>query len=98
MRVLLPLLRDDLSDRRLKVTVSGRASEVQPIVAGVPQGSCLGSLLWNIYINDLLDLISSAKVYADDITLAQSYNRNEERTNASQLNTRLSHIVARGNM
>ena len=34
---LLPLFRDYLSDRHLKVTVSGRESEVQPIEAGVPR-------------------------------------------------------------
>ena len=95
---LLPLLRDYLSDKHLKVTVSGRESEMQPIAAGVPQGSCLGPLLWNIYINDLLHLIPSAKAYADYIMLAQSYDRKEERAAASQLNTRLSRIVAWGNM
>ena len=45
---LLPLLRDYLRDRQLRVTVCGRESELQPIRAGVPQGSCLGPLLWNI--------------------------------------------------
>ena len=93
---LLPLLRDYLSDRHLKVTVSGQESEVQSIEAGVPQESSFSPLLWNIYINDLLHLIPSAKVYADDITLAQSYNRKEERAIVSQLNTRLSRIVAWG--
>ena len=94
---LLPLLRDYLKDRYLRVTVSGRESEVQPIRAGVPQGSCLGPLLWNIYINDLLHLVPSAKAYADDITLTQCYNTGEESATVAQLNNNLSRIVAWGN-
>ena len=94
---LIPLLKDYLSDRHLKVTVSGWESDVQPIEAGIPQGSCLGPLFLNIYINDLLHLISSPKTYAD-ITLAQSYDQKKERTTVSQLNTWLSRIVAWGNI
>ena len=95
---LLPLLRDYLRDRNLKVTVSGRESEAQAIQAGVPQGSCLGPLLWNIYINDLLHLIPNAKAYADDLTLTQKHNPGEESTTAAQLNATLSRITAWGNM
>ena len=95
---LLPLLSDYLSDRHLRVTVGGRESEVQPINAGVPQGSCLGPLLWNVYINDLLHLIPSANAYADDITLTQSFSPQEEPATASQLNDRLSRIIAWGSM
>ena len=94
---LLPLLKDYLRDRQLKVTVGGRESEVQPIRAGVPQGSCLGPLLWNIYINDLLHLIPRTKAYADDVTLAQSYDPEEEAAVTARLNYNLSRIVAWGN-
>ena len=95
---LLPLLRDYLRDRHLRVTVGGRESEVQPIRAGVPQGSCLGPLLWNIYINDLLHLIPRTKAYADDVTLTQSYEPEEATAITAQLNNNLSRIVAWGNM
>ena len=95
---LLPLLSDYLSDRHLRVTVGGRESEVQPITAGVPQGSCLGPLLWNVYINDLLHLIPSAKAYADDVTITQTFSPQEEPATESQLNDRLRRIIAWGNM
>ena len=94
---LLPLLRDYLRERQLRVTAGGRESEVQPIRAGVPQGSCLGPLLWNVYINDLLHLIPRTRAYADDVTLTQSYEPEEESAVTAQLNHNLGRIVAWGN-
>ena len=41
-----------------------------PVTAGVPQDSVLCSLLFEIYINDLVDNVSSeAKLFADDTSL-----------------------------
>ena len=47
-------------------------SKVQDINIGVPQGSCLGPLLFLLYINDLPKIIDNAKVYmhADDTSLS----------------------------
>lgn len=94
---LLQLFTDYLRERHLKVVLSGRESEEHPIRAGVPQGSCLGPLLWNIYINELLHLIPSAQAYADDITLTHSYGPEEEARTTAELNYTLSRIVAWGN-
>ena len=52
----------------------------QEIIAGVPQGSILGSLLFNVFVNDLFLFVSSSNQsnYADDNTLYTSgYNLKE---------------------
>ena len=49
-------------------------SEWERIVAGVPQGSILGPLLFNIFINDIFLYIENSDLsnYADDSTLYAS--------------------------
>ena len=54
--------------------VNGVSSELDDINCGVPQGSCLGPLLFLIYINDLPFSLQSSQVtmYANDTTLSSS--------------------------
>ena len=64
------LLENYLSDRFQRVILNGQFSSWKPILAGVPQGSILGPLLFLIYINDLPNEIkSNAKLFADDTSL-----------------------------
>ena len=64
------LLENYLSDRFQRVILNGQFSSWKPILAGVPQGSILGPLLFLIYVNDLPNgLKSNAKLFADDTSL-----------------------------
>ena len=60
-----------LSNRKQFCRVSGADSKVNDETIGVPQGSCLGPLLFLIYINDLPLAItnSNASMYADDTSI-----------------------------
>ena len=67
---LYNLLENYLSDRFQRVTLNGQFSSWKPILAGVPQGSILGPLLFLIYINDFPNgLKSNEKLFADDASL-----------------------------
>ena len=60
-----------LTDRLQQVKVSGECSDLSVINRGVPQGSVLGPLLFNLFMNDLfyVDICSEVFNYADDNTL-----------------------------
>ena len=67
---LYNLLGNYLSDRFQRVILNGQFSSWKPILAGVPQGSILGPLLFLIYINHLPnELKSNVKLIADDTSL-----------------------------
>ena len=69
-RCLFSVLEDFLDNHQQRVALNGKNSNWSPVIAGVPQGSVLGPLFFLIYINDLVDNVSSeAKLFADDTSL-----------------------------
>ena len=60
-----------LSQRKQRVKINDSFSESKTTSVDVPQGSVLGPLLFNIYINDMFMFISNSQIcnYADDTTL-----------------------------
>ena len=67
----LALISNYLSQRKQRVKVGSKFSEWQEIVSGVPQGSVLGPLLLNIFVNDFNLAMKSTYVcnFADDNTI-----------------------------
>ena len=67
---LFTIIKDFLANHQQRVVLNGKSSCWSSITAGVPQGPVLGPLFFLIYINDLVDNISSeAKLFADDTSL-----------------------------
>ena len=67
----IALLKSYLSNRKQYVQLSDVRSSVRPISVGVPQGSILGPLLFNIFINDIVKSSTNFNfiLYADNTTL-----------------------------
>ena len=67
---LLSLIQSFLQNRKQRTVLNGQCSTWGNILAGVPQGSILGPLLFLVYINDLTaNLKCNVKLFADDTSV-----------------------------
>ena len=86
---LTKFIRTMLSNRRFKVELNGKQSRWQNQRNGLPQGSVLSPLLFNVYTNDQpLPVATNSFIYADDLCLTTQQKTFEqvETTIASGLN------------
>ena len=66
----LKFIFDYLSNRKQRTKIDTTYSEWRDITNGVPQGSIIGPLLFNIFINDIFLFVKETRItnYADDNT------------------------------
>ena len=71
-------MHDYLRSRQQRVVLNGQTSSGEKVLARVPQGFVLGSLLFLIYVNDISEGIKSiGKIFADDTLLFSIVQKNE---------------------
>ena len=61
-----------LSGRLQRVKVGSSVSNYCSVCSGIPQGSVIGPLLFNLFINDITDELNpsvTVKLFADDVTM-----------------------------
>jgi len=66
---VVKLIEHMLSDRRFCVFANDKSSKFKTLNNGLPQGSVLAPLLFNVYTHDLPCTTSQKFIYADDLAL-----------------------------
>ena len=91
----LDWFRNYLKDRRQYVRIGSEHSTLCGLSHGVPQGSILGPVLFNIYINDLPTLPESCTLesYVDDSKLFLSFQVKDSLDVATQVNDDLKRVA-----
>ena len=72
----LNLITSYLTERKQRVKLRGCTSDWAPITKGVSQGSVLGPMFFNLFLNDIFFALNEAVMYnyADDNTLKATAN------------------------
>jgi len=90
---LLSFISDFLTDRSQRTRVGNKLSNTATLSSGVVQGSCLGPLLFLLFINDLPSIFDSTitpKMYADDLKI---YAKIESNIDSEHLQQNIDRLV-----
>lgn len=90
------LIRSYLSIRFQCIHLNGHFSDLKQLQAGVPQGSVLGPILFNLYINDIINISHNAQIitYADDTSIF--FQGTDINIISSEVNSFLNEFVGNG--
>jgi hypothetical protein len=98
---MLRWISDWLTDRKQRVVIGGKFSGWQAVLSGVPQGSVLGPVLFNIFINDLDDEATVRQIlkkFADDTKVGQIIEGRNDSVELQATLTRLCQWATRWGM
>ena len=72
---MLNLLQSYLYNRSQSTVINNVVSEREIVNVGIPQGSCLGPLLFLVYINDIFSSTEiNMRLFADDACLSYQHS------------------------
>lgn len=68
------LIKSFLSNRKQAVQINNRYSNVCPVVSGVPQGSVLRPLLFNVYLNGIMNISRTATILINAVYTSKCFS------------------------
>ena len=87
---LLQWIKSFLTNRHQKVVLNGVSSNWSTVYSGVPQGSVLGPLFFNVYVNDIPSIIDSQTlIFADDTKI---YREVKSKADSLQFQEDINHL------